>query len=122
VIVSTGVARELTRLPALVVGTALGATFVALGCLLQRFLGSPRGKLLAQTSHMVMALTMLADGAYFLATMFLPGVIRDAGQVYASFVVDGAENGPGRGLGVWLMLAVVAALGYFARRRSEIRS
>ena len=42
-----------------------------------------------------MALAMLVIGAYFLATMFLPAVIRDAGQVYASFIVDGAETGTG---------------------------
>ena len=122
VIVSTGVAMELVHLPALAAGTALGATFVALGCLLQRFVRSPRGRLLAETSQVAIALTMLAIGAYFLATMFLPAVIRDAGQVYASFIADGVEIGTARRRGVWLMLAAVASLGYFARGRSEIRS
>jgi len=121
-IVSTGVAMELVHLPALAAGTALGAAFVALGCLLQRFVRSPRGGTLAQTCQVAMALAMLVIGAYLLATMFLPAVIRDAGQVYASFIVDGAETGTASRPGVWLMLAAVAALGYFARGRSAMRS
>jgi hypothetical protein len=60
-------------------------------------------------------------GIYFLAATFLPGVMRDAGQVYASFIADGAESGTNHGAGVWLMLAAVAILGYFVRGRSEMR-
>jgi predicted transporter len=121
-VASTGVVMKLTRLSALAVGVALGITFVALGWILQRFLWSARGRPLARTSQVAIGLTMLAMGAYFLATMFLPAAIRNAGQVYASFIADGVEIGTGSGQGVWLMLAAVAAFGYFARGKSEVWS
>ena len=120
-IVSLKLAGNFIPLPAPAAGAALGAGFVVLSWLSQLFLRAARGRPLAQTSQVALALAMFVMGMYFLAATFLPGVLRDAGQVYASFIVDGAEVGTGHGPGVWLMLAAVAVLGYFARGRLEMR-
>ena len=102
-------------------GAACGIGFVALSWLSQMFLWAGRGRSLAHTLQVAMALAMFAVGIYFLAATFLRGVLHDARQVYASFIADGAEAGTGHGPGVWFMLAAVAVLGYFIRRRSEMR-
>jgi predicted transporter len=120
-VVSVRLVREFTHLPAPLVGAVLGTAFVALAGLSQLFLRAARGRPLAQTWQVAMALGMFSTGAYFLVATFLPGVLRDAGQVYASFIADGAEVGAGHSPWVWLMLAAVAVLGFFARRRSEMR-
>jgi predicted transporter len=121
-IVSLKLARELTHLPGPVAGALLGIGFVSLGWLSQLLLGEAWARPLAHRSQMAMTLSLFVMGTYFVAATFLPGVMRDAGQVYASFTADGAEVGSGHGPWVWLMLAAVGALGYFVRGRSEMRS
>jgi predicted transporter len=121
-IVSVRLARDFTRLPAPAVGAALGAAFVALGGLSQAFLRVARGRPVTRTAQAAVALALFITGTYFVATTFLPGVLHDAGHVHASFIADGTEVETGHGPWLWLMLAAVAALGYFARGRSEIRS
>ena len=120
-IVSLKLAGKCTRLPAPAVGAALGTAFVSLAWMSQLLSRAARGRTLAQTSHAALALALFVMGTYFLAATFLAGAMRDAGQVYASFIADGAEAGTGHGPWVWLMLAAIAALGYFARGKSETR-
>ena len=72
-VVSVRLVREFTHLPAPLVGAVLGTAFVALAGLSQLFLRAARGRPLAQTWQVAMALGMFSTGAYFLGGHVSPG-------------------------------------------------
>jgi predicted transporter len=122
VIVTSGAALPIARLPAFAVGAALGAAFVALGGLVQLWLWAARRRSSPQFAPVALALGMLVLGAYFLAILFLPAAVQGAGQVYASFTAEPAQSGTEHAPGVWVMLAAVAALGFVSRGKGKVHS
>ena len=120
VLFSTWTALELTRLPPLAVGVAMGFLFVALCAaihLAARLLRSNAS--CGWSPRVALALTMMAIGAYFLAAMILPAKIQQARGVYDAFVAETDRIGSGHWLGVWALLAIAGVLGFFARRKTE---
>ena len=106
----------------------IGGILVALALLaVKAGLGLERGAFCRRQVLTICAMYVTAFlGAACLAALVLLAVshtamLQDAGQVYASFVADGAEVDTGHGPGVWLMFAAIACLGNFARARLESR-
>ncbi len=120
IIFSTWAALQVFKWPSWLVGVGLGLTFAALtlvACLILR-LSSRRATKLAQNN--VLALSLLGIGAYFLASLFIPGRIEAARSIYHSFISDHTGPGLSDQLGILTILAIALLVGFVTKQNHKV--
>ncbi len=112
---STWAALKAISLPAPLVGLGLGLVFgvLALGVWLVA-----RRRRTGQHSEASLGLAMIVIGLYFIASLFLPAKIKEAQEMYRSFIMENALSECSRaGMGVLTVLPALLLLGFFAGKR-----
>ena len=110
---STWAALNAVRLPAVLVGLGLGLVFgvLASGVWLVARLRS------GQRSEAPLGLAMIVIGLYFIASLFLPARIKEAQEMYRSFIMENAIAESSTGMGALALLPALLLLGFFAGKR-----
>ncbi|MFP4027825.1 MAG: DUF2162 domain-containing protein [Candidatus Brocadiia bacterium] len=119
VVLSTWTALEITGLPPLAVGVGLGLAFVLLSSVLHLSVKLRGNFERTRSSSVALALTMMAIGAYFLASLILPAKIEQARSAYRTFTANNARISSSGGTGVVFLLFAVLLAGYLTRKKSE---
>lgn len=117
---STWAALQVIKLPALVVGLGLGATFTILSLLIYLFI-----KLFTLNSTLVskrigLGLSMMGIGLYFLTSLFLPTQIEAARTIYQSFTTEGSGIVLSDHIGVFLVLLAALLIGFLSSKTREV--
>jgi predicted transporter len=109
---STWAALHAFTVHPLLVGLGLGSAFALMaGIVLSAARLRPGNR-----SEVSLGLAMVVIGLYFAGSMFLPGKINEAREMYASFISRNA--GAGNTSGTWLLtcLPLLLLIGFFARK------
>jgi predicted transporter len=109
---STWAALNAVGLHPLLVGLGLGLAFALMAVIVLL-----AAKLRPDNrSEAPLGLSMIVIGLYFAGSMFLPGKIEEAREMYASFSMENA--GAGNSSGTWLLaiLPLVLLIGFFAEK------
>ena len=110
---STWAALNAIRLPAPLVGLGLGLVF---GVLTSGVWLAARLRL-GQPSQAPLGLAMVVIGLYFIASLFLPARIKEAQEMYGSFIMENAVTESSAGMGALALLPVLLLIGFFAGKR-----
>lgn len=110
---STWAALNAVRLPAVLVGLGLGLVFgvLALGVWLVARLRP------GQHSEAPLGLAMIVIGFYFIASLFLPAKIKEAQEMYGSFIMENAITESSTGMGALAVLPALLLIGFIAGKR-----
>lgn len=111
---STWAALSVIKLPAYIVGLGLGIVFVGLSLL---FFGITRLKS-SMSPRISLGLSMMGIGIYFIASLVLPAKIEEARGVYQSFITEKVNIDITNSIGVFAILFVAFAIGYFANKKN----
>ncbi len=118
VVFSTWTALQITSMSPLLVGVGLGTSFILLASVLHASVRWRRQRADSRSSALALGWVMIAIGSYFLASMIVPGKIQKAKSVFETFNANNEQiGGAVDGTGVFVLLAGVAVLGYFLRRK-----
>lgn len=110
---STWAALNAVRLPAVLVGLGLGLVFGVLAAAVWLAARLRPG----QHSEAPLGLAMIVIGLYFIASLFLPARIKEAQEMYGSFIMENAVTENSAGMGGLALLPALLLLGFFAGKR-----
>lgn len=110
---STWAALNAIRLPAVLVGLGLGLAFSVLAAAVWLAARLRPG----QHSEAPLGLAMIVIGLYFIASLFLPARIKEAQEMYGSFIMENALTESSAGMGGLAVLPGLLLIGFIAGKR-----
>jgi predicted transporter len=110
---STWAALNAIRLPAPLVGLGLGLAFGVLAAAVWLAARLRPG----QHSQAPLGLAMVVIGLYLIASLFLPAKVKEAQEMYGSFIMENAVTESSGGMGALALLPVLLLIGFFAGKR-----